>query len=117
MEEERYPSPLECDCHAVDVAQICREFCINDETFTPPIDVQRIIQGSFFIENCGEESLQATAQVSGDGRSWVDDAQVTVTQGDTGILVAKYYGKYYRLRLNTQGTGRAAIRFIMQEHR
>ena len=115
--EEVYAPPVECLCHTVDIAQMCREFFFSGETFTPPIDVQRIIQGSFFIDNCMDEDLEATAQVSADGCRWVDDAEVTVKKGNTGVLVAKYYGKYYRLRLHTENAGRAAIRFIMQEHR
>jgi hypothetical protein len=84
---------------------------------SPIINVESIIQGTFFIENIGESPLLATVEVSSDSIHWVEDSSKTIEKEETKSLVAKYYGKYYRLLLTSSCTGIAKIRFIYQVYR
>ena len=84
---------------------------------SPIINVKNIIQGTFFIENVGENPLLSTIEVSSDSIHWVEDSYKTIDKEETKSLVAKYYGKYYRLRLASTCTGIAKVRFIYQVYR
>lgn len=91
-----------------------RFFC---ESVIPPVEVSFLREGSYFIENGGCAPLCAVLECSADACSWARGGELRVPFGCAGVLVAKYYGKYYRLHLFCTGPGTAEIRFIAQVYR
>jgi hypothetical protein len=87
--------------------------CIKSEA----INVQRIIEGSFFVDNVGNEHVLATVEVSADSVHWVVDVEKYIDVCSTEILVAKYYGKYYRITLNCCDIGKVNIKFVCQVYK
>ncbi|KAA8669665.1 DNRLRE domain-containing protein [Clostridium sp. HV4-5-A1G] len=84
---------------------------------SPPINVERIIQGTFFIDNIGNGEVKAAVEVSCDLCSWIKDDEIIVDSNSSGILVAKYYGKYYRVKLQCLEQGTVRVNFIYQAYR
>ncbi|MDD3225244.1 MAG: DNRLRE domain-containing protein [Clostridium sp.] len=101
------------------IAVIEKKFILKffKETFSPIINVERIIQGTFFIHNIGNDLIKAIVEVSVDSIQWVKDAETVIKVNSTNTLVAKYYGKYYRIRLKCNNKAKVDAKFIYQIHR
>jgi hypothetical protein len=76
--------------------------------------VDRLKQGTFFITNDGKSDLTASVETGFDGENWATDTQKQVLPGETQAVVAKYYGRFYRVTLAASGTGKARVAFIGQ---
>lgn len=86
-----------------------------NEEITQPVNVERIIQGTFFINNLGSNTLNARVEVSFDSINWVKDQDIDVTQNSIKVLVAQYYGGYYRIVVNSpDNNGEVEIKFVYQ---
>ncbi|MEY7998987.1 DNRLRE domain-containing protein [Clostridium sp. Mt-5] len=84
---------------------------------SPPISVERIIQGTFFIDNIGNTEVKAIVEVSCDLCNWIKDEGVIVNANSSEILIAKYYGKYYRVRFECLEYASVNLKFIYQVYR
>lgn len=100
----------------VDVKELEYNLYFSDYAQTPAIDVSKLIVGSFFIENTGMREIDAWVEVSFDGVNWIKDTNKKISINSCEILVAKYYGKYYRVILSTNGVSGAKIKFIYQAY-
>lgn len=88
------------------------------EEVTQPINVERMIQGTFFINNLSTSDLNAKIEVSFDLSTWVGEQEVNVSANSNDVLVAQYYGKYYRVVLSSPGnTASVEIKFIYQVYK
>lgn len=87
-------------------------FIKKDETVSRRVD--RMREGTFFISNTGTEPMLATVETSPDASHWAHDTQKKVGTGETQAIVAKYYGRYYRLVLTADDAGEAFVEFIGQ---
>ena len=76
--------------------------------------VDRIKEGTFFVTNTGEAELLTTVETGFDSSRWAHDTQKNVAPGETQAIVAKFFGRYYRLTLSAPGTGKATVEFIGQ---
>ncbi len=76
--------------------------------------VDRIKEGTFFVTNSGGDDMLTTVETSSDASCWAYDTQKSITPGETQAIVAKFYGRYYRLMLNAPGAGKASVEFIGQ---
>ena len=47
----------------------------------------------------------------------IKDDEIIVDSNSSGILVAKYYGKYYRVKLQCLEQGTVRVNFIYQAYR
>jgi hypothetical protein len=81
---------------------------------SPPICVEQMKQGSFYILNKGPGEIRAFIETSADLVHWVKDAGIVIIENETNVLVAKYYSKFYRIRLVSTGFSKATVRFIEQ---
>lgn len=112
-------SPINCDSNknCIDIIEKYWElnFCYNSST--PIINVESIIEGSFFIHNCSSNAIKSIAKVSGDGFHWITDNEKTINPYSTKIQVLKYYAKYYRIYLVSSGAGKVNIKFIYQSYK
>lgn len=98
----------------IDMEEQCWQFRFSRETVTPPVNVALLRQGTFFVTNSGSSCIKITQETSADAHEWVEDNQKILASGQTAAMVGKYYGKYYRLRLQTAWLGNAAVKFIAQ---
>jgi hypothetical protein len=76
--------------------------------------VDRMRQGTFFVSNDGDRDLAAVVETGFDGERWAPDTQKRVPPGETLALVAKYYGRFYRVTLTADGAGKVRVAFIGQ---
>ncbi len=76
--------------------------------------VDRIREGTFFVTNCGADALLVTVETGFDASRWAHDTQKSITPGETQAIVARFYGKQYRLVLSVPGAGRALVEYIGQ---
>ena len=76
--------------------------------------VDRMREGTFFVTNGGEDDLTVTVETSFDAARWAHDTQKNIAPGETQAIVAKFYGRYYRLTLTVAGAGKATVEFIGQ---
>lgn len=93
------------------------EISANTETYSPAVNVERIIQGTFFVYNTGSTDVLGTVQVSVDSINWVNDWQDNINANSSNVLIAQYYGKYYRLKLESSAPVVVQIKFIYQIYR
>lgn len=100
----------------IEVKELEFNFYFSDFVQTPAIDVSKLIVGSFFIQNTGIKEIDVWVEVSFDGLNWVKDTNKKVGFSSTEVLIAKYYGKYYRIVINTNGAATAKIKFIYQTY-
>ena len=98
----------------IEVKELCHRFRFNNEAFTPPVNVGRIKLATFFVTNSCITPLSVTLETSANRCNWVKDCARIVCAGGTEAIVGKYYGKYYRLRLASEGRGEANVQFIAQ---
>ena len=98
----------------IDIKELCGVFKFFNETITPSVRVARLKMGTFFVTNGGSSTLTVFLETSANRCEWVKDCPKTVCIGDTEAIVGKYYGKYYRLRLISEGPGEALVQFIGQ---
>ncbi|WP_190285264.1 DNRLRE domain-containing protein [Clostridium sp. JN-1] len=87
----------------------------SNEVVTQPVNVERLIQGTFFINNLSSNTLKARVEVSFDLNRWIKDQEVDIAQNSNGVLVAQYYGRYYRIVVNSpDNNGKVEIKFVYQ---
>jgi hypothetical protein len=90
------------------------KFKFYEKEISPPINVELIKQGTFYIDNYGCDNITAMIEISADLCHWLIDNEIVINQNRTSVLVAKYYSKFYRIRLVSTGTSEAVVRFIGQ---
>jgi hypothetical protein len=98
----------------IEVKEFCKVFRFIKETVTPLVNVERIKLGTFFVTNVGDTTLTVILETSANRCDWVKDCAKTICTGGTEAIVGKYYGKYYRLKLISEGPGEANVQFIAQ---
>ncbi|MDF2504126.1 DNRLRE domain-containing protein [Clostridium sp.] len=89
------------------------------QTTSEAINVERIIQGTFFIYNAGPgpDPVTVITETSVDLIHWVIDNQTIVNVNSSDVLFNGYYGKYYRIRLECVNPSTVDIRFIYQVYK
>lgn len=98
----------------IEVVEFCNEFKFIEEAFTPPVNIERLKIGTFFVTNMGDTALTVTLETSANRCDWVKDCAKVICNGGTEAIVGKFYGKYYRLKLATESLGQAEVQFIAQ---
>ena len=86
----------------------------STSTTSPVLDVGRIKQGTFFVTNTGENIIMAAIETSADSENWIRDAGTMIGASETRALVGKFYGKFYRIKVDTMGLGEMDIHFVGQ---
>ncbi|AGY76734.1 DNRLRE domain-containing protein [Clostridium autoethanogenum] len=107
-------SKINHDQKIVDVVEKHWELKIFNTALSPTVNVERIINGTFFIENNSDVEIKAVVEVSVDSKHWIEDTEVVVGANKSQVLIAKYYGKYYRVKFNCSGFASAKLNFICQ---
>ena len=107
-------SKINHDQKIVDVVEKHWELKIFNTARSPIVNVERIINGTFFIENTSGVEIKAVVEVSVDSKHWIEDTGVVVGANKSQVLIAKYYGKYYRVKFNCSGFASAKLNFICQ---
>jgi hypothetical protein len=87
-------------------------FCETE--LSPPICVELMKQGIFYINNNGCNIITAVVEISADLTHWVKDAETVIKENKTNILSARYFGKFNRIRLCSSGLADAQVKFIGQ---
>ena len=101
----------------LDVIEKCWDLEFYSVKYSPPINVERIIQGTFFVDNVGNNDIEAAVEVSSDLCNWIEDVKIEVNVNKSEVLIAKYYAKYYRVRFNCSKYGCVKLRFIYQVYK
>ncbi len=111
-------APVSCGCCAgsaglrVESRVWDIEFEREDSSVVQRVD--RIREGTFFVTNNGEDVMLATVQTGFDASRLAYDTQKSIKPEETQAIVAKFYGRYYRLTLSARGEGKATVQFIGQ---
>lgn len=98
----------------VQVIQKFWKFTFYRTEISPPINISLIKQSTFFVTNQGKRRVGVSIETSTDLFHWVTDSRKVVEADDTIALVAKYYGKYYRIKFYSNGFGKVKVVFIGQ---
>ena len=111
-------APISCGCCAggsgVRVESQAWDIEFEREDSSVMRRVDRIKEGTFFVTNNGEDDMLTTVETSFDASCWAHDTQKSIEPGKTQAIVAKFYGRYYRLILTAPGVGKASVEFIGQ---
>jgi hypothetical protein len=99
---------------SIEVHQHFWKFEVCKTEKSPPINVELIKQGSFYINNKGTNVITAVVETGIDLLHWVKEAEININEGETKILVAKYYSKFYRIKFSSTGFSKAEVKFIGQ---
>lgn len=89
----------------------------NQHATSPAINIMRIIQGTFFLYNDSSLPVTATIEVSADSEHWKEEQSTIIDAYDTTVLVAQYYGKFYRLKFESTSYSKIYINFIYQNYK
>ena len=81
---------------------------------SPPINVSLIKQATFYVTNKGSSAITVAVETSADLFCWVKDSYKVIKECSTKAIVAKYYGKFYRLKVFAGGHGIAETVFVGQ---
>jgi hypothetical protein len=102
-------SPLE-------VRERCWNLNFKGSEMLSPINVERMKEGTFFVKNEGAQTIKAIVETGADPQDFAEDTCYDVLPGKTAAVVAKFYGKYYRLTLLCADRTCAKVRFIGQDY-
>lgn len=112
-----YFSNINRDERIMDVVEKYWTLKFYKVAFSEPVNVERIINGTFFIDNMGSTEIKAAVEVSANLEHWVEDNELIVNANSSQVLIAKYYGKYYRVRFNCLGYASVKLRFICEVYK
>lgn len=98
----------------VQIIQKFWKFTFYRTEISPPINISLIKQSTFFVTNQGKRHVGVSIETSTDLFHWVTDSRKVVEVDDTIAIVAKYYGKYYRIKFYSNGYGKVKVIFIGQ---
>ena len=98
----------------IQIVQKLWKFKFYKTEISPPVNISRMKQATFFITNKGGNSIAVNVETSADLFHWVKDSRKVITDKNTAVLVGKYYGRFYRLRFFSIGSGEAEVNFIGQ---
>jgi hypothetical protein len=91
------------------------EFSFQGIQFSPAVSSERVNEATFFVTNKGTQSVKASVETSADEINWAAGAERIVEAEKTAALAVKFYGKYYRVRLESDQNTLVEIKYISQD--
>lgn len=82
---------------------------IDGNVKTQAIDFSHLIQATVFIKNLGSYDVTVSSQYSPDNITWTQDFPKKISSNNVSYIIPKIYSKYYRLNIESTGSGTLKI--------